>query len=218
MKLLFNLSNIFKFLFSITFGLILFTGCSSDDGSGNDSDPKVIDPVIVKSQFKSDAEGWTITGDAQGSYSAASYSPDGGVFDGYIYADDNVQGGVWYFTSPSDYHGKKSEYYGATLKFSLFQKSNRSNQFESDDIIFKNGDLQITYVHKKVDYPGTEWTDYSVKISKDHWLKGGYNSGIMATESEIRAVLSHVTQFSIRGEFESGPDTGGLDNVKIIIE
>lgn len=218
MKFQIYLLNIGKFLFSITCGLILFTGCSSDDDSAKDTDPEVTDPVIVQSQFTSNAEGWTITGDAQGSYSEASYSPDGGVIDGYIYADDDVQGGVWYFTSPKDYHGKKSDYYGATLEFSLYQKSRRSSQFESDDIIFRNGDLQITYVHKKADYPGEEWTNYKVKISKNYWLKGEYNSGIMATESEIKAVLSNVTQFSIRGEFETGPDTGGLDNVKIIIE
>ena len=91
-----------------------------------------------------------------------------------------------------------------------------SRQFESDDIIFKNGNDQITYVYDKKEYPDKEWTDYTVKISTDHgWFKGGYTSKVMATESDIKAVLSNITQFSIRGEFETGPDTGALDNVII---
>ncbi|WP_165806011.1 laminin B domain-containing protein [Marixanthomonas spongiae] len=166
--------------------------------------------------FKENAEGWRITGDAQGGYTEASYSPDGGVQDGYIYADDNVQGGVWYFTAPETYHGDKNEFYGAKLSFSLFQDSDMSNQFENSDIIFKNGDTQITYVYSPDAYPGEDWTDYSVTISAGNgWLIGEYDSEVEATEADIKAVLANVTEFSIRGEFESGPDNGGLDNIII---
>lgn len=192
-----------KSLFLGIFSLLLFTGCHSKG-------------FLIKSDFATDAEGWAITGDAQGDFSEASYKSEGGVKDGYIFADDDVQGGVWYFTAPETYHGNQSEFYGATLKFSLFQDSKISNQFASDDIIFKNGNDQITFVYDKEDYPGNEWTDYEVKISTDNnWLKGGYKSNVPATEEEIKAILSNITQFSIRGEFETGPDTGALDNVII---
>lgn len=192
-----------KPLFLGVLSLMLFTGCNSND-------------YIIKSEFATNTEDWTITGDAQGDFSEASYAAEGGVTDGYIYADDDVQGGVWYFTAPDTYLGNKNEFYGATLKFSLLQDSKMSRQFVSDDIIFKNGNDQITYVHDKKDYPGKEWTDYSVKISADNgWFKGGYNSKVMATEADIKAILSNITQFSIRGEFETGPDTGALDNVII---
>lgn len=192
-----------KPLFLGVFALVLLTGCNSKD-------------YIIKSDFATDTEGWTITGDAQGDFSEASYATEGGVTDGYIFADDDVQGGVWYFTAPDTYNGDKNEFYGATLRYSLFQKSKMSRQFVSDDIILKNGNDQITYIFDKTEYPGKNWTDYEVKISADQgWFKGGYTSKVQATEAEIKAVLSNITQFSIRGEFETGPDTGALDNVII---
>lgn len=201
----------------LLFGVLVFASCSSDDDAGIEG---IEAPEHIQaSQFTSDAEGWTITGDAQGGYTEASYSPDGGVVDGYIYADDDVQGGVWYFTAPASYHGNKTEYYGATLKFSLFQESSMNNQFESNDIIFKNGNDQIVYQHTPENYPGEEWTHYSIKInSSSGWLKGSYKDGVTATEAEIKAVLANVTEFSIRGEFESGPDTGGMDNITITLD
>ena len=196
--------KLLKPFYLLVFGFILFSGCSSKNN------------YIIKSGFETNPEGWTITGDAQGEFSEASYADRAGVTDGYIFANDDVQGGVWYFTAPDSYLGNKSEFYGATLRFSLLQESRMSRQFESDDIIFKNGNDQITYVYDKKEYPDKEWTDYTVKISTDHgWFKGGYTSKVMATESDIKAVLSNITQFSIRGEFETGPDTGALDNVKI---
>src|SRR5690606_37922910 len=144
---------------------------------------------IVKSQFATDAEGGVITGDAQGGYTAASYSPDGGVQDGSIYADDGVVGGVWFCTALNNYHVNKNEYYGATLKFSLFQDSNMSDHFDNAHIIFRNGDQQITYVHDPSNYPSLECTDYIIKISADNgWIKGDFDSGIAATEADMLAV------------------------------
>lgn len=204
--------KILKQMFSVSLGLMLLVACDKDD----DVEPPVSQDYITASQFQTNAEGWIITGDAQGGYTEASYSPDGGVQDGYIYADDDATGGVWYFTAPNSYHGDKNEYYGATLEFSLYQDSAMSNQFNYNDIIFRNGNDQITYVHNPSEYPTIDWKHYSVKIDvSGTWLKGAYNSGIEATEADIRAVLSNVTEFSIRGEFETGPDTGGMDNIII---
>lgn len=208
-----NLFETTKTVLLIVFALILFTSCSSDDDA---VEIMPDDGVITQSIFASDAEGWTIIGDAQGGYVAASYSPDGGVTDGYIYADDDVRGGYWFFKAPNSYTGDKSEYYGATLNFSQFQDSDMSSQRQRDDIVFKSGNEQITYVHGFDNFPGADWTQYSITISAgSQWLKGDYNSGVTATEAEIKAVLSNVTEFLIRGEFEHGWDSGGLDNVVI---
>ena len=205
-----NLQSNFKFLSFLILYTLAFIGCSSDD-------MEEIDDIITTSLFQLNAEGWTITGDAQGSLIEASYSPDGGIQDGYIYADDNVTGGIWYFTSPSSYHGNKTEYYGTTLSYSLFQNSNISNQFISNDIVFRNEAEQITYVYNSVsDYPTELWTDYSIEITAGNgWVKGEFDSGVVATEEDIKAVLANVTEFSIRGEFETGPDNGGIDNIII---
>ena len=135
----FNLKHIF-YLFTVS---LLMVGCSSDDDS---PEPPNEEASIEDSLFEDDAEGWTIVGDAQGGYIEASYSEEGGVIEGYIYADDDVAGGVWYFSAPDDYLGDKNEYYGATLNYSLFQNSAMSDQFESEDIIFKSDEKQIFYL------------------------------------------------------------------------
>jgi|SRR5690554_675066 len=206
--------NSIKFSVVIFCSALLFTACEKDD----DDTPKPKDNsnVTATSQFQKDAEGWTIVGDAQGGYVEASYSPDGGVTDGYIYADDNVTGGVWYFASPDTYHGDKSNYYGKTLSYSLFQESAMSNQFLREDIIFSGDSGRIVYTLDFNDFPDSSWTNYSIKISEaGYWLNDHYQSGDTATAAQIKAVLSSVNSFWIRGEFETGPDSGGLDNVVI---
>ncbi|MGO3260394.1 MAG: laminin B domain-containing protein [Mesonia sp.] len=202
----------FKPLYLLLILGLVFTSCSSDDDSPANDD------AIVDSLFRNDAEGWTIVGDAQGGFIEASYSPDGGIIEGYIYADDDVTGGVWYFSSPNSYHGNKQEYYGATLKYSLFQNSNMSNQFAREDIIFKSDEQQIYY--EIATYPTADWTNYSVKIDESSaWRYGTFEGeNTLATKAQIKEVLSNVTDFWIRGEFESGSDDGGLDKVEIIAE
>ncbi len=197
-----NLHLVMLFIGSVA----LLMSCKKDK-----NDPE----VIIEDLFKKDASGWTIVGDAQGGYVEPSYSPDGGVNDGYIFAEDNVTGGVWYFAAPNTYKGNRTEYYNKTLHYSLFQESSMSDQFEREDIIFKSGNKQIFYLASQ--YPTAEWTSYSVKINDANgWYVGSFQGNHSpATETEMKEVLSDVTDFWIRGEFESGPDKGGLDKVQI---
>ena len=191
-------------------GIGMMMSCSSDD------DKVEVTDVIINDQFKNDASGWQIVGDAQGGYVEASYSPDGGVVDGYIFAKDDVTGGVWYFSAPNSYRGNKQVYYGATLSYSLYQDSGMINQFLAADIIFKSGEKSIYY--QVANFPNATWTDYSVRINENSgWHYGEYSNGTepLATKEQILSVLLNVTDFWIRGEYESGPDEGGLDNVMI---
>lgn len=173
--------------------------------------------VLVESRFLKDAEGWKIIGDAQGGSGGrieASYSPDSGVQNGYIHAKDNATGGTWYFSAPKDYLGDKSEFYGATLNFNLFQKSAMNDQFENNDVVFKNGEKKITYRFKN--YPGKNWTVYNIPINAESdWIRGNFDSGETATQADIEDVLLNVTEFWIRGEYQSGKDEGSLDEVQI---
>lgn len=169
---------------------------------------------VISDTFNQDASGWTVSGDAQGNSAKAAYSSDEGVTDGYIYAADNVTGGTWYFQAPAKYLGDLSDFYNGTLTFSLFQKHpGGAEPFEDSDIIFKNGSKSIA--HQIPNHPDSTWTSYKMKLNaQSGWLKGGFN-GDAATEADIKAVLSHVTGFFIRGEYQTGADTGGLDNVKL---
>lgn len=86
------------------------------------STPITTGPAIVNTGFENDAAGWKIGGDAQGGYIEPDYMKCGGVSNGTIYAKDDVAGGVWYFADPSSYLSNKSNYFGTTLRYSLFQR------------------------------------------------------------------------------------------------
>lgn len=194
-------------LFTVTVGLLASCGKYNVDPN-----------VIVEDLFKKGNSGWTVIGDAEPGYVDPSFSKKGGVKGGYIYAKDEAKGGVWFFSSSDNYKGDKSEFYDKTLTFHLFQESKMTRQFSSTDVIFRNDDQQVYYLFDE--YPGKEWTLYSIKINDlDNWYVGEFSKNeeerIKATEEDIKDVLSNVTEFLIRGEYETGPDTGGLTRVQI---
>eukprot|EP00977_Amphora_coffeiformis_P008080 scaffold1808_cov158-Amphora_coffeaeformis.AAC.4 len=163
-------------------------------------------PVV--SDFENGDEGWTVLGDAQGGLVDPTYSSVDGNPGGYIFAVDDVSGGVWRFQAPSKFQGDFSAAYGLTLSFDLFQNAT-TDQFSSRDVIIQGGDSLIWY--DTPNNPGTTWTSYSIPLT----VEAGWqlNDNELATEDEIQTVLSSIEDIQIRGEFLSGPDRGGLDNV-----
>ena len=200
-----------RHLFQLCFlALLAFSLASCDD----EDDEEIIEPADkISSGFEDDAEGWTIAGDAQGGSSVvASYSPFEGLDDsGYIYAEDDVTGGTWYFVAPSKFEGDQSEFFGGFLSYWLIQYSNLSDQFDNKDIIIKGAGTEIHYRYNS--YPGLEWTEYVVNLSATAGWKN--EAGDPASSEEIQAVLGDVEAIWIRGEFETGSDTGGLDQFEI---
>jgi hypothetical protein len=203
-----TMRNIKKLLLGIfVISVITFSACEEEE--------KQKEEDINSSDFNEDANGWKIAGDAQGgSNIEASYSPFEGLDNsGYIYADDDVAGGVWYFVAPDKFMGDQSAFIGGKLSFYLIQKSALSDQFKSKDVIIKGGNNQeIYYYHES--YPDTTWTHYEINLDTTAgWMN---SSDTDANASEIHSVLSDVQSLWIRGEFESGPDTGGLDKFQFI--
>lgn len=169
---------------------------------------------VVSSHFDKNSENWTIKGDAQGGAIDPTYSAEDGLADGYIHAKDDAAGGVWYFSAPEKYLGNKKKFYGRTLSYALFQKPKKNSQFDSADIILTNGENEIFYLVG--DNPDTTWTHYEVKITADNdWFYGKYKDKEVATEEQIKMVLSNLEKLWIRGEYRSGADWGGLDEVII---
>lgn len=192
---------------SLAFG-VAFAGCEEEPGSN--------DPVLEASDFQVDASGWKIVGDAEGGYIEPQYSSDGGATGGYIFAQDDVAGGVWYFSAPSRYLGNRIDYYGATLRYSAYQESAFADQFDAMDIVFNGPAGQVFYAHDATDYPEVEWTGYAIRIHEQAgWRFGSLDDSVPATTQNMLDVLSDVSAFMIRGEFETGPDSGGLDEVSI---
>jgi len=162
----------------------------------------------VVSTFDINDEGWTITGDAQGSSVLPTYHATGGNPGGYISATDNVQGGVWYFKAADAFHGDRNASYNAHLAFDLRQSSLNS-QFNAVDIYLRGAEMELTY--DTPNNPGTTWTAYSILLTET----AGWKLGAVApTQVQMLQVLANVTDLQIRGEFVTGADTGSLDNAQ----
>lgn len=167
------------------------------------------------SDFGDDNDGWTIVGDGKGgSNIEAGYSPFKGIGDsGHIFAKDDVTGGVWYFSAPAQYLGDKSHLYNGNLHYWAIQKSKLSRQFDSKDVILKTDDRSIYY--KYSDYPSDTWTEYKIPLrATNNWYNGKSDEPV--TEQEFKHVLNNLTALHIRGEFETGADTGGLDEFEMV--
>ncbi len=134
----------------------------------------------------------------------------GGNPGGYVRASDTAAQGTWYFVAPPAYTGNLSAAYGKDLTFDLAQTS-ISSQFDGVDIQLV-GERQ-TLVYDTPYNPQIAWTWFRVPLVAGGWHVGALD-GPIATEAEVRTVLSDLHALRIRGEYRSGTDTAWLDNVR----
>jgi hypothetical protein len=175
-----------------------------------DTEPAPDLKCTTESTFESGDEGWLILGDAEGGRGDPDYVGTGGNPGGHVSADDDAQGGVWYFQAPAKFHGNFSGAYGMTLTFDLRQSS-LNDQFNREDVTLTGGGIKIVF--DTASNPGTSWTSYTVPLDESGAWTVGTLSGAAVTQADIQTVLSDLTDLTIRGEFVDGVDTGGLDNV-----
>lgn len=162
--------------------------------------------VKVASTFDSDIDGWSFIADVK----EFNWVGDGGNPGGYVEAVDYAYGDVWYFIAPEKFLGDKSAYAGGTLSFDLKQDPIVS-QFNADDVVIVgNG---ITLALSTAENPGLDWTHYQVALDTSADWRIGSSTGEVATQAEIETALADISALRIRGEYVSGTDTGGLDNV-----
>ncbi|MFQ5463193.1 MAG: laminin B domain-containing protein [Phycisphaerae bacterium] len=191
-------------------------GFCNENCSDLTPDPDCIaDPVgglkcTVSSNFDNGDDGWLISGDAEGGRGEPDFVATGGNPGGHASADDDVQGGTWFFQAPVKYHGNFAGAYGMTLTFDLKQSS-LSSQFDGNDVTLTGGGLKLVF--NTASNPGTDWTAYTIPLDEFSSWTVGTLDGATATKTDLQTVLGDLTDLTIRGEFVSGPDTGGLDNV-----
>ncbi len=167
--------------------------------------------LIATSTFDVDRDGWTVFGDSP---AIPNWVAAGGNPGGYIEAIDDISGGVWYWQAPVQYLGDVSTAFGGILSYDLRQ-SDISSPFGNDDVILSNGSTSIVLDHS---HPGTQWTSYIVQLDSTSDWRLGTESGPVATDEDILAVLGDLQSLRIRGEYRVGSDFGGLDNVILIPE
>jgi hypothetical protein len=165
----------------------------------------------ASSLFNTGLEGWaTIRDDGNGTGATAlQWRSPGGHPGGYIQATDKQDGHAWYWRAPAKFRGNQLDAAGTYLTFDQ-RVTVTTHQFDSPDVLLSGGGINLQLDMPK--NPGLAWTAYAVQLSADGgWKVAATNRA--PTADEFRAVLGHVTDLKIRGEFSGDKSTGGLDSV-----
>ena len=173
--------------------------------------------VVASSTFDTDSDGWGAVGLPYPTVgppytviqpSLPTYVVAGGNPGGYLENTDNLNSTV-YWVAPAKFLGNVSSVYGGTLAFDLFDAPN-DRPLDQEDIIRIGGGKTVVY--DTAYNPSADWTHYLVNIGKTGW-KVDNLSGAEATQTDMLTVLSNLNTIYIRGEYQLGVDTRGIDNV-----
>jgi len=165
--------------------------------------------TLLSHEFSSSSQGWVIAGDT--SDAPVTFEPAGGNPGGYISHVDEALGETWYFRAPASVLAQLAAAEHGTLRFNLKQSSADAG-FTDDDVVIAGeaGRLSYRFDHA----PGTGWTNFSVPLTASAGWRWNWNQA--ATQEQMHLVLAAPLRLEIRGEFRTGDDTGGLDNVQLI--
>ena len=132
----------------------------------------------------------------------------GGHPGGYISHVDEAVGETWYFRAPESVLRALPAAEHGTLSYSLKQSADEPGVLDDDVIILgPAGRLSFRFATS----PGTGWTLFTVKLRAGAGWR--WNWSAPASQEQIRSVLANPTSLEIRGEYQTGPDEGALDNV-----
>jgi hypothetical protein len=155
--------------------------------------------TTISSTFDTGAEGWTAL-DAVGFDYDSSWQGTGGNPGGFLEGvETDSVGGTGYFIAPGNYLGNLSAYAGGSLSYD-FKVIQGTDYFNDADVIISNGSTSVSW-HSNINPVGSGWAPFQVQLTSANF---GAN---------LASVLSNVTELQIRGEFISGPEEEGLDNV-----
>ena len=177
----------------------------------------------LASTFDTDADGWTLFGDANGAAGVPHGDPVGyslqpfhdataGNTGGAVYAVDDAAGQDWYWQAPPKLLGHRPNLYDWSLSFDL--KVPVSPNYPNRPDVILAGDGLTLVMDAGPNPPAETWQRFTVGLSADQGWKVTRLDGADATEAQIRGVLSDLSVLRIRGEYFIGVDTGYLDNVR----
>lgn len=165
----------------------------------------------ASSTFEGNAESWRLSNN--GALEAPTLMSQGGNPGGHVCGRDEGDGDIWYFVAPPKFLGNASGSYGKRLTFDLKQ-GNIFNQLRGRDVVLNGGGLAVTWNLRFA--PGLDWTPFSVTLdtTSPWYIDEPTGEPPLATEDQLRTVLSDLRSLRIRGEFYDGlDDTACLDNV-----
>ena len=162
--------------------------------------------TLVAHDFDTSTHGWLVSGDT--GPSEPQLHAAGGHPGGYISHVDEALGETWYFRAPDSVLRALSAAEHGTLSYSLRQSADEPGVLDDDVIIVgRAGRLSFRFAAS----PGTDWTSFTVKFTAGTGWR--WNWSAPASQEQIRSVLANPTSLEIRGEYQTGPDEGALDNV-----
>lgn len=231
-------SSAFKNMFGLSVLVASSVACSPRSESSHENNQRQIGAAgslardqattidaapIASSGFDHDAEGWTITGDAQSESVTPDFNGTGGNPGGLITAKDDTTGGTFYFVAPAKYLGDDSKAYAKWLTFDL-KTTSAESPFEAYGVMLSGGGVTVIAMMPHDPLPVGEWVSYSFKLDPGgNWKvvsgtdvapDASFDDAPKASESQLRKVLGALTLLRIRGEYNNGPDEGSLDNVR----
>lgn len=158
-------------------------------------------PSSPTSLFEGDDEGWLISGN--GDETRPMYKATGGTPNGNICATDADPVEFFYFVAPPSYLGARLEAAGLLVTFSVKINQQFNLQHGRDVIITGNG---LSLSRSFPFAPAMEWTPRRAFLDgSSGWVVD--ESGLPATDEDVRSVLRDLTALRIRGEFVDGPKT-----------
>ena len=162
-------------------------------------------PVLLRHDFTESAQGWRISGDS--GPDEPRFSKTGGHPGGCITGVDEAIGETWYFHAPDTVMKQLPTAVNGTMSFSLKQSGPLVSLLD-DDVVIVGPAGRLSYRFPTP--PGTDWTDFSVRLSEGAGWSWNWN--MRATQAQIESVLGAPTRLEIRGEYVTGEDQGSLDN------
>ncbi len=161
----------------------------------------------AESTFDGDSDGW----ETGGSGTTVQHVSSGGRPGGYVEAQAQNEGEIWYWSAPSAFTGDFSNAYNGALRFDLTQDTTEA-PLDSADVILEGATDTLTAA--VANPPTSDWTAYRLPLRPAAgWTL--QESGEVPTTTEMIEVLASLENVRIRGNYWSEGGTVGLDNVRL---
>ncbi|HOC56931.1 MAG TPA: laminin B domain-containing protein, partial [Verrucomicrobiota bacterium] len=174
---------------------------------------------LAGSTFDVDADGWTVVERANDSLTVINtrspvYTNSGGNPTGYVYATDAAPDFPdFYFRAPAKFLGNQQAAYGYPLVFDLISDFvNTPTQLVYSVILTGAAYTNVITVPRMA--ASNTWTHFVVMLQAGAgWVD--IATGLPSTSQALSNCLGTLQSLDIAGEFGTGPDTGGIDNVTL---
>ena len=177
----------------------------------------------VVSTFTTSNEGWSVVSFSDlassnynviGTY-GVTYSATGGNPGGYISSMD-PDGGDFTFSAPAAFLGNQAAALGTLFSYDLNYTT--TVNFQTTDVLFFGGGERLLWQSNPAFVPTPAFTTGSFLLSPSAQWHVNTTTGATATTADFQTVFGNLTGLYIRGEYASGPDNTGLDNVRLVPE